>query len=108
MSKHPTVVEWSLRTYTGRFDDCFCARCGGDTRGKRIALLPLEKREELVGLRFLKSKTRKYVHIDCLPIMPEPEMIPPLVAAIEQLAARTDPAWPQDGVGFSRGRLPLR
>ncbi len=100
---HPTVTAWNLRTFKARYADCYCAKCRAELMpGEAIALLPPERRIELYELGYTKSKTRKYVHIACLPILlPEP-MVPAVVEAAQLLASHTDPRWPQDELGFSK------
>ncbi len=101
-AEHCTVAEWNLRTFAARYDGCNCAKCRKEIAlGEAIALLPTDKRTELFDLGYLKSKTRKYVHLTCLPVLLPADMIPALVEATNVLAARTDPKWPKDGVGFS-------
>lgn len=101
---HPTVQEWNLRTYRSRYSGSVCARCRKDIeRDEQIAMLPPDKRAELFELGYLKSKTRKYVHIACLPVLLPEDMIPPLRRVASMLLDLTDPKWPKDGVGFSAG-----
>lgn len=108
MSGHPTVTEWSLRTYTARYSSR-CARCLLDVRGCGVAELDETRREQLRRDRYISDTRHKHIHIECLPEVATEAQQRSLVAAVKRLAACGDVLSTQDQAsltGWARAGAP--